>query len=462
MAKLRPISITFVVAAKYLKGAKAEISRELTLCGEDVQKRIRFLPVEQGDDNFDPAIFEQYLLATWKQLFDGDSTMCEALDGTPYALRLLESPLSAVVIDIILMESFNALRERQKIATSFKFFTWLPVAINTILSLCRFDAIPLVESAAAQMEVSFNEAARHLMLVPSGQVVRHPGLPDMYDHEYQPQAQTDGVPTFDAADYYPEAVSEFRSWFAETSRKVYYVGPLVPDGSALASSPQNGRRAQGGVLSFLDDHLTARGERSVVYISFGSLFWPSDPGKVHAVLEVLINRNIPFILTHPSALAVLSHDTLAMLSECKSAFVTQWAPQQAILEHPATGWCLTHGGHNTVLECIAAEVPMILWPIFTDQPVNAIHLTDHLDVAYELLEVRHGTGLGPIFRTGKTPTGTLAAVREELGKVLECAFGEDGQAKRKRLQVLRTTLDQAWAEDGVARAEVESFLEDLP
>lgn len=104
----------------------------------------------------------------------------------------------------------------------------------------------------------------------------------------------------------------------------------------------------------------------------------------------------------------------------------------------------------------------ILWPIFTDQPVNAIHLTDRLDVAYELLEVRHGTGLGSIYRTGKTPTGTLAAVREELGKVLECAFGEDGEAKQKRLQVLRASLDRAWAEDGVAREEVESFMDNLP
>lgn len=60
------------------------------------------------------------------------------------------------------MESFNALRERQKIAAPFKIFTWLPVAINTILSLCRFDAIPLVEAAAAQMGASFNEAARYV------------------------------------------------------------------------------------------------------------------------------------------------------------------------------------------------------------------------------------------------------------------------------------------------------------
>lgn len=60
------------------------------------------------------------------------------------------------------MESFKTLRERQKIADPFKIFTWLPVAINTVLSLCRFDAIPLVEGAATQMGVSFNEAARHV------------------------------------------------------------------------------------------------------------------------------------------------------------------------------------------------------------------------------------------------------------------------------------------------------------
>ncbi len=61
------------------------------------------------------------------------------------------------------MQSFNALRERQKkTATPYKIYTWLPVAINTIISLCRFDAVPLVEGAAAQMGVSFDEAARYV------------------------------------------------------------------------------------------------------------------------------------------------------------------------------------------------------------------------------------------------------------------------------------------------------------
>ena len=65
------------------------------------------------------------------------------------------------------------------------------------------------------------------------------------------------------------------------------------------------------------------------------------------------------------------------------------------------------------LEALSALLTLafrILWPIAADQPVNAIHLTDHIGAAYELIEVRDGAGLGPILRNGKTPTGTLDAV----------------------------------------------------
>ncbi|KAH9848125.1 UDP-Glycosyltransferase/glycogen phosphorylase [Lenzites betulinus] len=490
MIKLRPITITFIVAVKFFKSVQQEISRELALSEEEISRRLRFLPIEQGEDPFDPAVYEQHLLPIWNKLATGNPIPCVSLDGAPCTLRTEDMPPTAVVIDVILMESFNTLLEHRKVLTTpFRVYTWLPIAINTVLSLCRFDGVPVVEAAASQMGVSFNDAARHLILVPTGRVVTHPGLPDMYDYEYHPQAfpmpadqcgriyarigrvllQTDGVLTLDAADYYPEVASEFREWFAETSRKVYYAGPLVPSSGILIPAAAERDPAVCGAARFLDEQLAAKGERCVIYISFGTLFWPSDPEKVHAVLEVLIQRQIPFILTHPSALTVLSNDTMIMLTACNTAYVTHWVPQQTVLEHPATGWCLTHGGHNTVLECILAGVPMILWPIFTDQPVNAIHLSDHLAVAYELLEVRHGTGLGPIFRTGKILTGTIAAVREELHAVLERAFGADGELKRQKMKAVRDRLFLAWAEKegeggddiGIARREMGGFVDDL-
>ena len=101
----------------------------------------------------------------------------------------------------------------------------------------------------------------------------------------------------------------------------------------------------------------------------------------------------------------------------------------------------------------------ICWPFHADQPTNAIHLTENLDIAYELLEVRTGQGLKPIYRTGKAPTGTLDAVREEAHCVFEQAFGEDGEHKRSKIQCLQESFADAWKEEGPADLALQRFLE---
>ena len=109
------------------------------------------------------------------------------------------------------------------------------------------------------------------------------------------------------------------------------------------------------------------------------------------------------------------------------------------------------------------RAPRILWPISEEQPVNAIHLTDHLNVAYELIEVRNGTGLGSIYRNGKKPTGTIDAVKAEVSDVLDRAFGEDEEKKRVSVLALRKILRDAWSnnENETARKEVEGLLDEL-
>ncbi|KAJ3017606.1 hypothetical protein NUW54_g543 [Trametes sanguinea] len=47
----------------------------------------------------------------------------------------------------------------------------------------------------------------------------------------------------------------------------------------------------------------------------------------------------------------------------------------------------------------------------------------------------------------------------ELREVLARAFG-DGEEKRTKMQGLRETLSKAWKKDGIARQEVEAFLDD--
>ena len=111
------------------------------------------------------------------------------------------------------------------------------------------------------------------------------------------------------------------------------------------------------------------------------------------------------------------------------------------------------------MEAICAGVPLICWPFLGDQPANAIHLTETLDAGYELLEVRTGHGLRPIYRNGKTPSGTLEAVRAEAEDVLRRAFGEEGKAKRDRLLAVKERLDAAWEEGGASRRDAEAFLD---
>lgn len=103
----------------------------------------------------------------------------------------------------------------------------------------------------------------------------------------------------------------------------------------------------------------------------------------------------------------------------------------------------------------------ILWPIDADQPPNAIHLAEDLVVAYELLEVRNGAGLGTIYRTGKTPSGTIDAVKSELLDILARAFGSDGDAKRARLSELKSKLQGAWKEGGEARKDMVAFIDNV-
>ncbi|KAI9064794.1 glycosyltransferase family 1 protein [Trametes sanguinea] len=481
MVRLRPMVVTFPAAANVYDRLKAEIVSDFKPEEKEALSRIRLIRIEQGTELLDPAVLRDNFLNVWNRLCSGESVDYETPDGKQGSMSLRDEPLSAVAIDGFTVELFNALykqRETTPELASLKIYTFFPCSNSHILLAFRDDLIPLAEAIAEREGISFNDAAYKVWAVPKGRVIHSASLPPMFDYELDPQGlpstpemcgrlfvrvsrmlqQTDGFITIDAADYHPEATAAFRKWFGETGRKMYCAGPLISSGR---DAP--GFQAQGDakdITKFLDAQLSSRGARSVVYVSFGSMLWPMDPAKLSAAFDVLIQQNIPFVMASPSPFAKLSQAVIDKVKEYPGAFVANWMPQQLILDHPAIGWCLTHGGHNSVLECINAGVPMIFWPVAADQPANAIHLTEQLEVAYELLEVRTGIGLAKIYRTGYTPVGTVDAVRAELRDVLARAFGADGEAKRAKMQGLRETLGKAWKKDGIARQEVEAFLDD--
>lgn len=69
----------------------------------------------------------------------------------------------------------------------------------------------------------------------------------------------------------------------------------------------------------------------------------------------------------------------------RGLIVKGWVPQVSILSHRAIGAFLTHCGWNSVLESIAAGVPMLTWPMGADQFANA-DLLDELKVGIRVCE----------------------------------------------------------------------------
>lgn len=68
--------------------------------------------------------------------------------------------------------------------------------------------------------------------------------------------------------------------------------------------------------------------------------------------------------------------------------VQNWAPQEYILAHPSIGGFLSHCGWNSTLESIMNGVPIIAWPLFAEQHMNAALLAEDLGVAVRAESLR--------------------------------------------------------------------------
>lgn len=81
-----------------------------------------------------------------------------------------------------------------------------------------------------------------------------------------------------------------------------------------------------------------------------------------------------------------------------------------------------------------------------------------LDVAFELVEVRTGLGLKPLYR-GLHPSGTVAAIASEVRSTLQKARGKEGERKRRHAESVRDKWKGEWQEGGEALKNLRNFLD---
>ena len=59
-------------------------------------------------------------------------------------------------------------------------------------------------------------------------------------------------------------------------------------------------------------------------------------------------------------------------------------PQVEVLTHKAIGGFVSHCGWNSILESLWFGVPILTWPIYAEQQLNAFRLVKELGLALEL------------------------------------------------------------------------------
>ncbi|CAL4910871.1 unnamed protein product [Urochloa decumbens] len=114
-------------------------------------------------------------------------------------------------------------------------------------------------------------------------------------------------------------------------------------------------------------------------------------------------------------------------------FMTQsWAPQTTILGHPSVGCFVTHCGWNSILECVTNGMPMIAWPLYAEQNMNAAMLEVQVEVAVRA-KVGHDRFIS----------------KEEVASAIQRVMvGEEAERMRRRASELKDKLVHALSKDG--------------
>ncbi|KAK4746461.1 hypothetical protein SAY87_012773 [Trapa incisa] len=184
-----------------------------------------------------------------------------------------------------------------------------------------------------------------------------------------------------------EAVRDLREKRREGMPPVYVVGPLVKmDQPAAAAEREE-------CLKWLDKQ--PRG--SVLYVSFGSGGTLSSEQITELALGLeMSEQRFLWVVRRPSEKAESFYFKVHGQDDAFFDFLPEgflertkgrgfvlpsWAPQAQVLAHEGTGGFLTHCGWNSILESVVNGVPMITWPLYAEQSMNAVLLAEGIQVA---------------------------------------------------------------------------------
>ncbi|KAK4437903.1 Scopoletin glucosyltransferase [Sesamum alatum] len=246
----------------------------------------------------------------------------------------------------------------------------------------------------------------------------------------------------------PEYVDRYKKVLG---RKAWHVGPLFLCNNKID-------KANRGKLASIDEQeclkwLDSKNPNSVIYLCFGSIAELSD-SQLHEIASALEISGQEFIwVVKKSSTADEKWLPEGFKERTKGKglmIINGWAPQLLILNHAAVGAFVTHCGWNSMLEAVAAGVPMVTWPLFAEQFYNEKLMTDVLKV---------GISVGNQKWSVEVHDGVK---REEIAMALERIMSNvESLEMRRRVKELGEIARKGVEPGGSSHSDLSCLLQEL-
>lgn len=222
---------------------------------------------------------------------------------------------------------------------------------------------------------------------------------------------------------------------------IYAIGPIFPTGftkKTVATSMWS--------ESDCTQWLSTKPIGSVLYVSFGSYAHTSK----HDIVEIaygLLESGVNFVwVLRPDI--VSSNDTdflpVGFEDEVKDrGLIVPWCHQTVVISHPSIGGFLTHCGWNSILESIWCGVPLICFPLLTDQFTNRKLVVNDWKIGINLCDQK-------------------SVNRGEVAEKINHFMSQSTSEKlRNEIKKVRKTQENALARDGSSQQNFDKFIDEV-
>ncbi|XP_074294798.1 zeatin O-glucosyltransferase-like [Silene latifolia] len=229
---------------------------------------------------------------------------------------------------------------------------------------------------------------------------------------------------------YVELLEKLSGNETETETTHFVVGPFHP--VEITASRERRHRC----LEWLDEHENG----SVIYVSFGSM--TSLTAEQNRELATGLERSghkFLWVLRNADKGDGFYNGEIPELPEGyeervkgRGMVVREWGPQLDILAHQSVGGFMSHCGWNSCIESISMGVPIAAWPMHSDQPRNAVFITEVLGIG---VTVKDWEDRGKLVSSATIESAVQKLMTSEEGKEMRKRASELGDAVRKSVSI---------------------------